>query len=366
MRGLFLRIIIVLGLTATALAQPPQPLSANRPTGTHSGPSGTDDTAAVVAGTAISTKQVDEKLGGRLIQLRTQEYRLRKGVLDELVTAALLDKEAAARRITTAELVASEIDAKAKPVTQEEAVAVLDSARDRMGMMSEAEAIKSITSGMQRQRVAQRRAEFAATLMAKHGVQFLLEPPRVKLVPPPGPSIGPADAVVTIVEFSDFQCPYCGRGAKTVKEVVDKYKGKVRLVFQDFPLPIHADAPKAAEAAACAGDQGKFWEMHDEMFQKQDRLKVVDLKRYAVGLGLDAQAFNTCLDSGQHAADWKRTKALGEYYGVSGTPGFFINGVPISGAAPLQEFTLIIDDELGRAAKVTTAATRNAPRERQP
>ncbi|MGZ8827988.1 MAG: thioredoxin domain-containing protein [Thermoanaerobaculia bacterium] len=320
------------------------------------------DTAAVVAGTPISTKQLDEKLGARLIKLRTQEYRLRRSALDEIVTTTLLDREAAERKISTAALIAAEVDAKARPVTEEEARAVFDSARDRMGAMPEAEAIQSIMSGMQRQRASQRRSEFAVDLKTKYGVQLLLEPPRFEVATPTGPAMGPADAAVTVVEFSDFQCPYCARSAVTVKQLVEKYPGKIRLVFQDFPLPIHKEAPKAAEAAACAHDQGKFWEMHDLLFQNQDKLSMAGLKGHAVTLGLDVPAFNACLDGGKHAADWKRTKTVGEGYGITGTPAFFINGIPIFGAAPLQEFTQIIDDELARTVPPTVPARTTATR----
>lgn len=319
------------------------------------------DTAAVVAGTPITTKQLDGKLGPRLIQIRSAEYRLRKGALDEIITTTLLEKEAAARGVSVAVLTAAEIDAKAKPVTEEEARAVLESARDRMGQMSEGEAIQSITAGMQRQRAAQRRAELAAELREKYGVELLIEPPRFKFATPAGPAIGPADAAVTVVEFSDFQCPYCARSAQTVKQLVDKYRGRIRLVFQDFPLPIHKDAPKAAEAAACANDQGKFWPMHDKLFQVQKNLSVAEMKQYAAELGLDAPAFNACLDAGRHANEWKRSKTVGEGYGITGTPAFFINGIPVFGAAPLQEFTEVIDAELARTAPRAAKAAANRP-----
>ena len=307
------------------------------------------DTAAVVAGTTISTKQVDEKLGARLIQLRTQEYRLRKVALDELITPMLFEREAAARKITTEELLAAEVDAKAKPVSDEEARAVLESARDRMPPMPEAEAMQSLKTSMRRQREHLRRTEFAGELRRKYGVQLMIEPPRFPVATPAGPSMGPADAPITVVEFSDFQCPYCARSAETVRQLVDKYPGKIRLVFQDLPLPIHKEAPKAAEAAACAHDQGKFWEMHDRLFKNQNRLSIDDLKRHATDLGLNEPAFNACLDEGKHASAWQQSKTVAESYGVTGTPAFFVNGSPVLGAAPLQEFTSIVDDELARA-----------------
>lgn len=354
-RRLLLRSIALAGSLAMTLTQAPQGSADERRT---------PDTAALIAGTPISTKQVDEKLGARLVQLRTQEYRLRKTALDELITTALFEKEAAARKVSVDELLAAEVDAKAKAVSEEEARAVLESARDRMPPMSEAEAIQAITKSMQRQRAQQRRTEYAAELRRKHGVQVLIEPPRVRIATPAGPTLGPADAPITVVEFSDFQCPYCARSAETVKQLVDKYPGKIRLVFQDFPLPIHKEAPKAAEAAACAQDQGKFWEMHDRLFQNQKELSIADLKRHAANLGLDVPAFNACLDEGRHADVWKQAKTFGESFGITGTPAFFVNGIPLFGAAPLQEFTQIIDDELARAA--TAPAKPSAVRETRP
>ncbi len=343
-RSLF-RSIAAAGSLAVALVQTPDLRAGGRTTPNNPA---VPETAAVVAGTPISTKQVDEKLGARLIQLRTQEYRMRKTTVDEMITNLLIEKEAVARKVSTEELLAAEVEAKAKPVTEEEARAVLESARDRMPPMSDSAAIQSITKGMQRQRAIQRRTEYAAELRRKHGVQLLIEPPRFALAPPTGPSMGPADAPVTVVEFSDFQCPYCARSAETVKQLVDKYRGKIRLVFQDLPLPNHKEAPKAAEAAACANDQGKFWEMHDLLFKNQDKLAIADLKRHAVAIGLDAPAFDACLDGGKHTAAWQQGKALAESYGITGTPAFFVNGIPVFGAAPMQQFTEIIDDELAR------------------
>ena len=356
-RRLLFGSIAVAGSLAVALVQAPHLVAGSR---TSPSTTAVPETAAVVAGTAISTKQVDEKLGARLIQLRTQEYRMRKTALDEMITTMLIEKEAAARGISTEELLAAEVDAKAKAVTEEEARAVLESARDRMPPMPDSAAIESITKGMQRQRASQRRTEYAAELRRKHGVQLLIEPPRFQIAKTTGPSLGPSDAPVTVVEFSDFQCPYCARSAETVRQLVDKYRGKIRLVFQDFPLPNHKEAPKAAEAAACAHDQGKFWEMHDRLFQNQDKLAIADLKRHAVDLGLERGAFDACLDGGKHAAAWQQGRTVAESYGITGTPAFFVNGIPVFGAAPMQEFTQIIDDELARAEppdKTRQAAT---------
>jgi protein-disulfide isomerase len=182
-------------------------------------------------------------------------------------------------------------------------------------------------------------------LKQKAGVRVLLRAPRVE-VAADGPSKGPATAKVTIVEFSDFQCPYCSRGRTVIDEVVKKYGDKVRVVFRDFPLGFHDKAQKAAEAGHCAQDQGKFWQMHDWMFDNQDKLDVDALKAGARGLGLDGAKFDQCLTSGQHEAQVKRHMRDGQKVGVNGTPAFFVNGVMLSGAQPFEKFKHEIDRAL--------------------
>ena len=163
------------------------------------------------------------------------------------------------------------------------------------------------------------------------------------------PSWGPKDAKVTIVEFSDFQCPYCSRVVPTLKQVVEAYDGQVRLVFRQFPLrSIHPQAQKAAEASLCAADQGKFWEMHDAMFADQRQLTDDSLKAKAQALGMDAEGFNQCLDSGQYAAAVQADLDAGQAVGVSGTPAMFINGRFASGALPYDQLAAMVEQELAR------------------
>lgn len=163
-----------------------------------------------------------------------------------------------------------------------------------------------------------------------------------------GATKGPEDAKVTIIEFSDFQCPYCKKGKEVADEVLAYYGDKVRLMFKHFPLSFHQNAQKAAEAAECAGDQGKFWEMHDYMFNNQSKLAVNDLKTAAVDLGLVGSDFNNCLDSGKYEGKVKSDMSEGSGFGVSGTPAFFINDQMISGAQPLEKFKEVIDAELAK------------------
>ena len=162
------------------------------------------------------------------------------------------------------------------------------------------------------------------------------------------PSWGPDDATVTIVEFSDFQCPYCARFAlDTYPQIKQQYEGKVKFVYRDYPLTaIHQYAEKAAEAAGCASNQDKYWEYFDLLWTKQDALDEESLKSYAADLGLDTDAFNGCLDSGTYVDEIQNDIQEGRSYGVEGTPAFFVNGQFISGALPFADFKTVIDAAL--------------------
>lgn len=164
--------------------------------------------------------------------------------------------------------------------------------------------------------------------------------------------MGAENASVVIEEFSDYQCPFCGVFAKEVEPLlVEEYvdTGKVKIVFKDFPLPSHNNAQKASEAVWCAGDQGKFWEMHDALFRNQNALGVSDLKRYASGLGLDAESFSACLDSGFMSLKIRESSLEGRSRGVDSTPYFFVNGYVIVGAQDVDEFRNAIDSALNSA-----------------
>lgn len=160
---------------------------------------------------------------------------------------------------------------------------------------------------------------------------------------------GDINAPVTIVEFSDFECPFCGRYySQTYKQLENDYikTGKVRYVFRDFPLGFHEHAQKAAEAGECADEQGKFWEMHDKLFENQNALGVESIKGYAAELGLDTEKFNECLDSGRYENEVLSDLIDGQNYGIGGTPSFIINGQLLVGAQPYDAFKEIIESEL--------------------
>jgi protein-disulfide isomerase len=179
-------------------------------------------------------------------------------------------------------------------------------------------------------------------------------------VPLEGPMKGPAQAPVTIVEFSDFQCPFCSRVVPTVDKVMKDYPTQVRLFFRHNPLPFHDKAPLAAEAAVAAEAQGKFWEMHDKMFANQQALDRAGLEKDAQEIGLDMNKFKTALDTHSGKARVDADLAAGKQIGVQGTPNFFIDGRNVTGAQPYEEFKKVIDDEIVRAKKLTDKGTAPA------
>jgi protein-disulfide isomerase len=176
----------------------------------------------------------------------------------------------------------------------------------------------------------------------------LLDPLRAEVATAGYPSRGPATARVTIVEFSDFECPFCGALFPTLKSVEKTYPDTVRVVYRQFPLTnVHPHAQKSAEASLCAGEQGRFWEMHDSLFGFQDDLTIDSLTLRAMELHLDVPRFSACLDSGKHAETIRKDKEEAATLGVTGTPTLFINGRMLLGNQP-AELKALIEDELAR------------------
>ena len=157
---------------------------------------------------------------------------------------------------------------------------------------------------------------------------------------------GDENAKVTIIEFSDYECPFCKKAEPTMKKILKNYDGQVRWVYRDFPMSYHKNAQLAAEASEAAHAQGKYWEYHDLIYENTKNLKKADLIKYAEQLGLDMEQFKSDLESGKYTEEVKKDLADGEAAGVDGTPAFFINGRKVVGAQPYEEFARVIDEEL--------------------
>lgn len=304
-----------------------------------------NETLATVGGVAITAAEVEEAAAAQLMKVNRDRHQILSDTVKGKVQEKLLEAEAKKRGISRDELLEAEVNSKVAEVTDADIDAFYEERKAQIGRPKE-QVESQIRAYLQREGPAKAMQDLIARLEESHEVKYLMEPFRVQ-VAAEGPSKGPEGAPVTIVEFSDFECPFCSRVNPTLKQIQDEYGDKVRIVFRQFPLAMHPNAPKAGEASLCAHDQGKFWEMHDAMFADQRNLAVDKLKEKAATIeGLDTEAFNTCLDAGGYAETVSRDLAAGTEAGVSGTPAFFINGRFINGAAAFENFAEIIDDEL--------------------
>ena len=272
-------------------------------------------------------------------------YELRSQAVEEMIDQQLIEAEAKARGLSAEDLVQLEIS-KVKPADQAEIQAFYDSVKARIGDTKLEAVADQIRQRLDGQRQAEARQAFVGGLREKTKVSVLIEPPRIE-VAAEGPSLGPAAAPVTIVEFSDYQCPFCKRAEPTVHEIAKRYPEQVRIVFRHFPLDnIHPEARPAAEAAACADEQGKFWAYHALVFESSPDLKKETLHELAGKAELDVAAFDACVAERRHQARVEADLQAGQAAGVSGTPAFYVNGIPLSGARSVEDFVKLIEREL--------------------
>jgi protein-disulfide isomerase len=322
---------------------------------TSAGASAGDPNAPVakLGAQAITAAELNTAAKAALMRAEAEQaekvHQIKEQALNGLIDKRLIEAKAKAEGLTPEKLVEREVDAKVPNPPDDEVKTVYDRTKASGRELPPFEQVKpDIVKFLKERNSETAKKAFMDKLRAEAKVVILLPPvmlPKVE-VAAVGASKGPANAPVTIVEFSDYQCPFCSRAEETVKKVMEAYPGKIRVFFRDYPLPFHQQAQKAHEAAQCAGDQNKYWEMHEKLFANQQALQVPQLKEHAKGLGLDAGKFDKCLDSGDKAKMVQDAKKAGDEVGVNGTPAFFINGRPLSGAVPFEKFKEIIDIEL--------------------
>ncbi len=314
----------------------------------------------------ISAQDLDTRTAAKLAQQqhdydrRATELRLsfersqaayRDRQLNKLIDERALALEAKAKHTTPEALLAAQ---QAPAVTDAQVRAFYDQRRAEIGQPFDAAAPK-IHEYLEKSSSEEAHRRYLDSLRAKYHAAILLEPRRETVSASGGLVRGPAQAPITIVEFSDFQCPFCGRLEPVLERVLARYPKDVRLVYRNYPLPeLHPQAEKAAEAGLCAREQGKFWEMHDLMFAEQQSLGDQDLKDKARRLGLDADKFAECLDSGRMRSAVEVDVKDGDALGIQGTPASFINGRFLSGAVDEDELSAVIDDELRRADRLAS------------
>jgi protein-disulfide isomerase len=308
---------------------------------------GADEVVAEVDGKRITRAELDAKAAEALATLRQQEYETLRRTLDQMIVDRLVEKEARARNLTREALVKEEIEARVPSADPSALDSLYEQHKDRFRGQTREQAIPQIQRALRDQGLSMRRQAWSDELRSRATVKVTLEPPRAHVAIPAGtPVLGPDNAPVTMVEFSDYQCPYCRRAQGTVEELVARYKDKLRLVHRDFPLDGHPGAVPAARAARCAGEQGKFWEYHRALLTAPGDFSDKDFKGRAEALGLERARFDTCLASDRHDAAIKASVEDGARIGVTGTPAFFINGRMIFGARRVEDFAEIIEAEL--------------------
>jgi len=310
------------------------------------------DVVATVGSASITLADVDEKALQQpasdfgSAKLSQALYSARRAALDEIVATRLFDEEAKAKGIERSALIEKEITSKIKDVTETDIAEWYRVNQNRVQGATLDQVRAPIRAYLTQERMQVIRGQYLETLKARIAVRVALEPPRQRIAATDSPARGPANAPIEMVEFSDFQCPYCLRADPTIRQVMATYGDRIHLVYRHYPLPNHPNARPAAEAAACAGDQGKFWAYHDRLFANQSRLDTADLKQHAVEIGLDATKFDACVDGHTSKTRVDADIRAAEEVGVNGTPAFFINGRPLSGAQPFETFKRIIDEEL--------------------
>jgi len=306
-------------------------------------------------GGKITAGDVKDRVDAQVKQFSDEIIESYKKSAEQILVMKLLEEEAKSKGLSSPQelmaQVAQNLDISPEAVKKfikdnKLEKGIQDPRTGQMRKVSEDE----VKGFLQEQEMQSAQQNFFADLRSKANVSFKLEKPRTK-IPATGnePFTGGKDAKVVIYEFSDFQCPFCARGHEVVKQIRTEYADKVKIVFRHFPLSFHPEAAPSAIASMCAHNQGKFWEMHDLMFENQSALSTESYKKWAKDLSLDMAAFDKCFEGKETQATLDADIKASEQVGVNSTPTFFINGKKISGALPFGQFKAIIDEELAGA-----------------
>ena len=310
------------------------------------------DVVATVGTTSITLGEVDDialqQPAGNFGSLKLSQamFEARRMALDSLIGNLLVEQEAKARGVDKVKLVDQEVSSKVTPPTEPEVEAWYQANQQRVQGATLDQVRTPIRAFLVQERTQAARQAYLDKLKAKTPVKMMLEPPRQLVKASDSPTKGPTSAPIEMIEFSDFQCPYCLRANPIVNQVLSTYGDRIHFVYRNYPLPNHPNARPAAEAAQCANEQGKFWPYHDRLFANPAQLGDADLKQSASQLGLDSAKFNACFDAHKYKAVVDADIQAGDDAGVSGTPAFFINGRALTGAQPYEEFKRVIDEEL--------------------
>jgi protein-disulfide isomerase len=300
---------------------------------------------AEVGGVKVTEAELEQEESAKLLAAHYQYYQAQTKALNDLIDKKLLEQKAKSQNLTVDQLLDRDIKSQVKDPTEDQMKVYYEGLETDQPY----EAVRDkVLEKIRDLRFQKARTAYIKALRAQTTVSIALAPPTVKLdtqATQTAQVVGPEKPAVTLVEFADYECPYCQKVAEDVKRLQADYAGKVAFSYKDFPLPMHARAEKAAEASRCALKQGKFWEFHDELFHSHE-LDVDQLKAQARALKLDDAAFDKCLDSGEEAAAVERDRKEGLRLGINGTPSFFINGHYLSGALDYAALRQVVDQQL--------------------
>ncbi len=312
-----------------------------------------DSAVANVGGVKITMSDLEQEESAKLLAARYQYYQVETKALNDLIDKKLLEQKAASEHLTVAQLLDREVNSKMKDPTEDQMKVYYEGVETDQPY----EVVREkILEKIRQLRAEKAKTAYIQTLRTESTVYIVLAPPSATLeAANPQMTRGPENAQVTLVEFADYECPYCQKVASDVKKLASDYSGKVSFAFKDFPLPMHARAEKAAEAARCASEQNEFWEFHDELFRSKE-LDVDQLKAQARALKLDSGKFDKCLDSGEAAAAVDRDRKEGTRLGINGTPSFFINGHFMSGALDYATLRQVIEQQLAATSQTVASA----------
>ena len=347
--------ILTLGTSLVGCADQKVASASPSTAGKASGDAEFPEVLATIGDQRITMADVRTRVGDELDQnetkFRVAQHKLVENTVRDMVSERMLAAEAKKQGKTVDQLLAAEVGGSLEPSEVEIATWFKEN-QARVGGRALAVIAPEIGNYLRKTRRVEATEKLENRLTAEQKVDVKLVPYRLTFDNAKSASRGPQSSTVTLVEFSDFECPFCGRFFPTLKQIEEKYGDRIKIVYRQYPLTsIHQNAFKAAEASLCAKDQGKFWEMHDMLFTEQAQLSIRDLKVKANRLGLDQKKFDDCLDTGRFAAQVQEDVHEGDRVGVTGTPALFVNGISIDGGAvPFETVAKAIDQELKRAS----------------
>jgi protein-disulfide isomerase len=325
---------------------------------------GKDVVLVEVNGTKVTLADLEQKRPASLFQARTNYYEAERKVIEELVDDYLLEQQAAKEKLTVDQLLDKHVNSTLPKEPSEEALRVYFEGVDTTEPY---ESVRGkIVDALRDRRMAKIKSAYMQSLRAQSGVVLRLAPPRAPISMSGIPTRGVPNAPVTLLEFADYECPYCQQVQPIIEKLETEFKGKIRFAYKDYPLNMHPSAQKAAEAVHCADAQGKFWEFHDTVLNKK-QVDLASLKTFAKDLKLDTAAFDKCLDSGATASAVKTQLTEAQALGLQGTPSFFVNGRFVSGNLSYERLHGIIAEELsavGGAAASAGEGANNKPQGR--